>query len=155
MRSSSRNSKRDCSSLATFSSTEGGDRDKLGRGAIWTATVAPRAYQNHIFRVRFTGDEYCPKLFHYLIQSWQAKRYFFSHAKQTNNLCTINSRELKEVPVAIPSPGEQARMVELLDGSEAEVEAARERITALVRLKQSFFQNLLQAGFAWCREPPL
>jgi type I restriction enzyme S subunit len=123
--------------------TEGGDRDKLGRGAIWTDTVAPCAYQNHIFRVRFKSNEYCPKLFHYFIQSWQAKRYFFSHAKQTNNLCTINSRELKKLPVAIPLPSEQTSMVDLLDGNDAAVEAARERIVALVRLKHSLLQNLI------------
>src|SRR5581483_348177 len=32
--------------------TEGGDRDKLGRGALWSNEVAECIHQNHIFRVR-------------------------------------------------------------------------------------------------------
>jgi type I restriction enzyme S subunit len=32
--------------------TEGGDRDKLGRGTIWRGEVDNCIHQNHIFRVR-------------------------------------------------------------------------------------------------------
>ncbi len=123
--------------------TEGGDRDKLGRGAIWTGQINLCAYQNHIFRVRFQSDEYRPKLFHYLIQSWQAKRYFFSHAKQTNNLCTINSRELKKYPLGIPSPDEQDKIIEILDHCVDTIEAITKKARCLMQLKESLLQNLL------------
>ena len=66
--------------------TEGGDRDKLGRGGMWRADVVPCSYQNHIFRVRLDREVYKPELFHFLIQSFQAKNYFYAHAKQTSNL---------------------------------------------------------------------
>lgn len=123
--------------------TEGGDRDKLGRGAIWTGQIDTCAYQNHIFRVRFRSDEYLPKLFHYLIQSWQAKRYFYSHAKQTSNLCTINSRELRRFPIGIPDSDEQEEIVEILDCCEDALDAIREKIECLEQLKKSLLQNLL------------
>ena len=32
--------------------TEGGDRDKLGRGAVWHARDSKCIHQNHIFRAR-------------------------------------------------------------------------------------------------------
>lgn len=32
--------------------TEGGDFDKLGRGAIWEKQIDPCLHQNHIFSVR-------------------------------------------------------------------------------------------------------
>jgi type I restriction enzyme S subunit len=48
--------------------TEGGDRDKLGRGGMWREAIAPCSYQNHIFRVRLDIDEYKPELFHFLIR---------------------------------------------------------------------------------------
>ena len=123
--------------------TEGGDRDKLGRGAIWTGQIDTCAYQNHIFRVRFRSDEYFPKVFHYLIQCWQAKRYFFSHAKQTNNLCTINSRELKRFPIGIPDPDEQEEIVEILDRCDDGLFAITKKIETLMLLKKSLLQNLL------------
>jgi type I restriction enzyme S subunit len=31
--------------------TEGGDRDKLGRGCVWDGQVSPCIHQNHIFAV--------------------------------------------------------------------------------------------------------
>jgi len=135
--------------------TEGGDRDKLGRGAIWTGQIETCAFQNHIFRIRFRSNEYLPKLFHYLIQSYQAKRYFFSHAKQTNNLCTINSRELKRFPIGIPEPDEQEEIVEVLDSCEDSLDAINKKIESLLRLKKSLLQNLLTGRVRVNMEAPV
>jgi len=94
--------------------TEGGDRDKLGRGCIWRGELEKCVFQNHIFRIRFKPDTYLPELFHFLLQSWQAKNHFYAHAKQTSNLCTINKRELRRFPVPTPQPDEQNEMLALL-----------------------------------------
>ena len=40
--------------------TEGGDPDKLGRGAIWHGEIETCIHQNHIFRVRLTSDQVIP-----------------------------------------------------------------------------------------------
>ena len=36
--------------------TEGGDPDKLGRGALWDEQISECIHQNHIFRVRLNRD---------------------------------------------------------------------------------------------------
>lgn len=123
--------------------TEGGDRDKLGRGGMWQEEIAPCSYQNHIFRVRVNAEEYKPELFHFLIQTYQAKNYFYAHAKQTSNLCTINSRELKNWPIPIPPIDEQEKMIELLQSAERQEAAIEEKVAALQQLKKSLLQNLL------------
>lgn len=123
--------------------TEGGDRDKLGRGAMWRNEIAPCSYQNHIFRVRLNQEEYKPELFHFLIQTYQAKSYFYAHAKQTSNLCTINSRELKNWHVPIPPMHEQERMIEMLEIAEKQLTAIEETVKALEFLKKSLLQHLL------------
>lgn len=123
--------------------TEGGDRDKLGRGGMWRDEITPCSYQNHIFRVRLNSEEYMPELFHFLIQTYQAKNYFYSHAKQTSNLCTINSRELKNWPVSIPPPKEQVNMVEFMRAAEQQETAMSDRLYALENLKRSLLENLL------------
>lgn len=122
--------------------TEGGDRDKLGRGGMWRCEVDPCTYQNHIFRVRLEQD-YRPELFHYLIQSYRAKNYFYAHAKQTSNLCTINSRELKNWPVAIPPVAEQERMIELLEAAGRTCSALQNAVATSLDTKRSLLQNLL------------
>ena len=123
--------------------TEGGDRDKLGRGAIWDGQIDQCAYQNHIFRVRLDNDVYRAKLFHYLIQAVDTKAYFYAHAKQTSNLCTINSRELGRFEVALPDVDEQDEMVHQLEAADRLVDAAMRQRDAAERLKDSLLQNLL------------
>ncbi|MBM9535698.1 restriction endonuclease subunit S [Desulfobulbus alkaliphilus] len=123
--------------------TEGGDRDKLGRGGMWRKEIVPCSYQNHIFRVRLDADEFKPELFHFLIQTYQAKNYFYAHAKQTSNLCTINSRELKNWPVAIPPMPEQEKMVKALQAAEKQEIAVSGKVEALQQVKKSLLQNLL------------
>lgn len=123
--------------------TEGGDRDKLGRGGIWRGEITPCVYQNHIFRVRLRKGTYLPELFHFLIQSGSAKNYFQAHAKQTSNLCSINSRELKAFSFFEPELDEQAEMVELLTAAENQIQAIEAELAALERLKRALLQNLL------------
>lgn len=123
--------------------TEGGDRDKLGRGGMWREEVTPCSYQNHIFRVRLNTEEYKPELFHFLIQTYQAKNYFYAHAKQTSNLCTINSRELKNWPVPIPPMNEQKRMVEILQSAELHESTIKQKVDALQQVKKSLLYHLL------------
>jgi len=123
--------------------TEGGDRDKLGRGAVWRDEIEPCVYQNHIFRIRLMPDSYLPGLFHFFLQTHQVKSYFYSRAKQTSNLCTVNSREVKKLPLLIPDPEEQKQMLEILSASEKSIERIKEQYEALLRLKKSLLQNLL------------
>ena len=123
--------------------TEGGDRDKLGRGGMWRDEISQCSYQNHIFRVRLDADEYRPELFHFLIQTYQAKNYFYAHAKQTSNLCTINSRELKNWSVPIPPMPEQEKMIMLLQSAETMEITVSEKVEALQEVKKSLLQNLL------------
>lgn len=123
--------------------TEGGDRDKLGRGAVWRGQIEPCVYQNHIFRIRFNSSAYDPELFHFLLQTWQARNYFYAHAKQTSNLCTINSRELKRFPFAVPDPDEQEEMKNLLLAADAQIESVEAELQSIHRLKTALLQNLL------------
>jgi type I restriction enzyme S subunit len=81
--------------------TEGGDYDKLGRGALWRGQIKGCIHQNHIFRVRLDTKIIIPQYFEVLLQTDFAKRYFLRASKQTTNLATINSKQLKSFPVPI------------------------------------------------------
>ena len=81
--------------------TEGGDPDKLGRGAVWRGEIPACIHQNHIFRVR-PRAEIKPEYLSALIGSDRGKRYFLSAAKQTTGIATINMTQLKAFPVLLP-----------------------------------------------------
>ena len=87
--------------------TEGGDFDKLGRGAVWDGRIEPCLHQNHIFRVRCRPDLVIPDYLAIYTASPLGRRYFLSVAKQTTNLASINSTQLRAMPVR--SPGQRVR----------------------------------------------
>lgn len=82
--------------------TEGGDYDKLGRGALWEQPIENCIHQNHVFRVRVNREALLPVVFVHFLQTQAAKQYFLRCAKKTTNLATINKTQLRALPV--PSP---------------------------------------------------
>lgn len=92
--------------------TEGGDYDKLGRGAQWRGEVTPCIHQNHVFRVRLHPDLAEPDYFEAYLQTHAATRYFLSVAKRTTNLVSINMTQLRNLPVMLPSVEFQRAFVE-------------------------------------------
>ena len=82
--------------------TEGGDPDKLGRGAIIKEPLENCIHQNHIFRVRLNESVILPGFFAEYLKHQKSKRYFIECAKQTTGIASINMRQLKALPVLIP-----------------------------------------------------
>lgn len=82
--------------------TEGGDYDKLGRGALWEGQVAECVHQNHIFRVRTDPSRFLSRFFHDYLQTAAARDYFLRCAKRTTNLASINMTQLRALPVPLP-----------------------------------------------------
>ncbi|RPK93939.1 restriction endonuclease subunit S [Streptomyces sp. ADI98-10] len=112
--------------------TEGGDLDKLGRGAVWDNRIPLCLHQNHLFRVRSNRDVMLPEYLSAYVSSSLGKQYFLSVAKQTTNLATINSSQLKSMPIPCPSIDAQRGVVATLE-SISEMEVAIE--TAITKLR--------------------
>lgn len=96
--------------------TEGGDRDKLGRGTVWKGEIAPCIHQNHIFCARLYLPDVSPEWVSMTGQLEYARNYVDSVASQSVNLASINSTNLKAMPIPLPSIQEQMRIVERING---------------------------------------
>lgn len=94
--------------------TEGGDFDKLGRGAVWGGAVDPCLHQNHVFSVRANKDMVDPMFLSALSGSEYGRTYFLSCAKRSTNLASINSSQLKSFPVLLPPLVEQRSIAQIL-----------------------------------------
>ncbi len=89
--------------------TEGGDFDKLGRGAMWEGQLEHCIHQNHVFRVRVDRDQLLPRFFNDYLLTAAARGYFLKCAKRTTNLASINLTQLRGLPVPLPPlPVQQA-----------------------------------------------
>ena len=82
--------------------TEGGDPDKLGRGAIIREPLENCIHQNHIFRVRLDRSIVLPDFFAEYLQHQKAKQFFLGCAKQTTGIASINMKQLRALPVLVP-----------------------------------------------------
>ena len=82
--------------------TEGGDPDKLGRGAIIQNPPENCIHQNHIFRVRLNSAVISTRYFAEFLKHQKAKQYFLRCAKQTTGIASINMRQLKGLPTLLP-----------------------------------------------------
>ncbi|QPN56600.1 restriction endonuclease subunit S [Synechococcus sp. CBW1107] len=121
---------------------EGGDLDKLGRGAVWQGLGEPCVHQNHVFVVR--PD---PSLSSSYLNSWItssiARDYFLIAGKQTTNLASISKSSLGELPIHLPSLEEQEAITDILDTMDSEIRRLEERHTKTIALKQGMMQQLL------------
>lgn len=91
--------------------TEGGDPDKVGRGAIIKEPLENCIHQNHIFRVRLDESVMLPEFFAEYLQHQRSKRYFLGCAKQTTGIASINMKQLRLLPVLVPTLSEQVEFV--------------------------------------------
>lgn len=120
--------------------TEGGDRDKLGRGWIWRNEIPECIHQNHVFRARLYRDQIQPKYISWYGNTY-GQDYFTKQGKQTTNLASINITKLGSFPIPIPPAAEQSRIV-------AEVER---RISVIEELK-TLVGNALRRGTILCQK---
>ncbi len=123
--------------------TEGGDADKLGRGSVWGGEISPCLHQNHVFAVRPSADVLIPDFLSSFASSGFGKRYFLGAAKQTTNLASVNSTQLKEMTLALPNIREQRKIVGAVSAMGVSIQEATVERDNLRLLKVSAAAALL------------
>ena len=121
--------------------TEGGDRDKLGRGCVWHGEIEPCLHQNHIFAVQTSKDTLLPEFLEYLTVSDVGRSYFDVTAIKTTNLACTSSSKVLAFTIPLPSVEEQAEIVEVLNtkcaGIDALIAKKQQYLTEIENYKKS------------------
>ena len=115
--------------------TEGGDRDKLGRGTVWRNEIEDCVHQNHVFKARLDLNRALPEYVAYWSMSTPARNYFYQKGKQSVNLASINKTVLSNLCLPLPSVAVQHKIVESIS----------ERISVADNIQQSLDTSLQQA----------
>lgn len=116
--------------------TEGGDRDKLGRGCVWKGQIDPCLHQNHIFALQ-TNDLLDPQFLAYVTASDVGRVYFDITAIKTTNLACTNSSKVLAFRFPLPKMDEQIELAAYLDKKCAQIDR-------LVAIKQAKIEKLEQ-----------
>ena len=91
--------------------TEGGDRDKLGRGCVWHGEIEPCLHQNHVFAVQTNETILLPEFLEYLTASDVGRSYFDVTAIKTTNLACTSSSKALAFTIPLPPIEEQIEIV--------------------------------------------
>ena len=91
--------------------TEGGDRDKLGRGCVWHGEIEPCLHQNHVFAVQTNETVLLPEFLEYLTASNVGRSYFDVTAIKTTNLACTSSSKVLAFTIPLPPIEEQIEIV--------------------------------------------
>jgi type I restriction enzyme S subunit len=122
---------------------EGGDFDKLGRGTVWRNEIDECSHQNHVFRVRVQESKLLSEYLAYWSASSFGKRYFILNSKQSTNLASINSTQLKAFPIATPNCEEQLEIENRLKSVDNMISSYKDELNKQSLQKQGLMQDLL------------
>ena len=128
--------------------TEGGDPDKLGRGCVWDGEIPNCLHQNHIFKVRFDQSQVNPRFVSCVVGSAYGKAYFFSKARQTTGIATINRGILESFPLRLPSVKQQDDTVAILDDSVGAITPLIDTTKVSLEAIESISAVLLRQAFS-------
>lgn len=136
--------------------TEGGDRDKLGRGWVWRRELERCAHQNHVFRARVDPAHFVPEFLSTYANQF-GRGWFEEMGKQTTNLASISLSTLRRFPIPAPSLAAQEealseieRQGSILDSVEVTIRSNLDRAGGLRRsvLMGAFSGRLTHASQA-------
>jgi type I restriction enzyme S subunit len=125
--------------------TEGGDPDKLGRGALWSGEISEAIHQNHVFRVRLKDLAIMDPVFlNAVVSSQRGKLYFLQAAKQTTGIASINAGQLKNFPLLVPPIDLQRQFAQAV----GRLELLRGKLVQHAEALDTLFASLQYRAFA-------
>ena len=127
--------------------TEGGDRDKLGRGWVWKGEIDGCIHQNHVFRARLLLNDMPPEFVSWWGNSF-GQTFFEQTGKQTTNLASINLSVLSSFPVPLPPLAEQRRIVAEVDRRLSAIQEAESTVEANLTRGERLRQSILKQAFS-------
>lgn len=121
-----------------------GNRDEIGRCAIWNGAIAGCVHQNHLIRARLKSVVAVPDYVSAFLNSASGRRQMLRFGKTTSGLNTISTANVKRVQLLLPPLELQGRFARI----RADVLDVGGRADAVVRLAGDLFDSLAQQAFA-------
>lgn len=127
--------------------TEGGDRDKLGRGTVWHGEIKDCVHQNHVFKARINRNVAIPEYVAYWSMSAPARNYFYTKGKQSVNLASINKSVLSALELPVPSLSKQKHIVQEIEEHLSVCNSIEKTIEKALEQAEAMRQSILKRAF--------
>ena len=127
--------------------TEGGDRDKLGRGTVWRDEIPDCVHQNHVFKARIDQERAVPEYVAYWSMSTQARNYFYQKGKQSVNLASINKTVLSALTIPLPIIEIQKEIINHIESRLSVCDSIEQTVDAALQQAEAMRQSILKDAF--------
>lgn len=127
--------------------TEGGDRDKLGRGTIWRDEIENCVHQNHVFKARVDAEKMIPLYVAYWSMSTSARNYFYAKGKQSVNLASINKTVLSMLPIPFVPIEQQKEIVGEIEAKLSVCDSIDKTVDTALQQAEALRQSILKKAF--------
>ena len=127
--------------------TEGGDRDKLGRGTVWNDEIPNCVHQNHVFKARLDQTKANPRYVAYWSMSAFARNYFYNKGKQSVNLASINKTVLSALTLPLPSLTEQEAALREIESRLSVCDEIEKTVDTALQQAEAMRQSILKQAF--------
>ena len=120
-----------------------GNREEIGRAAIWDGSIDDCVHQNHLIRVRASCSEIEPAYLNAFINSEGGRRQLIGFGKTTSGLNTISVSNVRQVTVLVP-PLQLQRLFSARILKVKSLLISRQRV---YREGETLFRGLIQRAF--------
>ncbi|MFF2407637.1 restriction endonuclease subunit S [Streptomyces sp. NPDC058092] len=131
--------------------TEGGDLDKLGRGAVWRGELPGCLHQNHVFALRPEPDRLDGDYLALMTRTLHGRCYFESTGTRTTNLASTNSSKILSFPIPLPNIADQHNLAQqaqkTLDAIDAASQSLRRQRHLLAERRQALITAAVTGQF--------
>ena len=127
--------------------TEGGDRDKLGRGTIWRNEIPECVHQNHVFKARVDKQRALPEYVAFWSMSTPARNYFYQKGKQSVNLASINKSVLSALELPLPDINMQQQIIEAIETRLSVCDSIEHTVDTALQQAEAMRQSILKDAF--------
>lgn len=122
---------------------EGNSEELVGRPAMWRDEIPDCVHQNHVLRVRLNQELLDPEYVLAYMSTQPARLYFLGRAKRTTNLASINSNDVREMPIPVPPKDVQRRIADELSEAQANVDRLEIKAKELSELAWSEIDGMV------------
>lgn len=127
--------------------TEGGDRDKLGRGTVWRGEINDCVHQNHIFKARIDQSKAIPEYVAFWSMSTPARNYFYQKGKQSVNLASINKTVLSALTLPLPALEKQREIINRIESRLSVCDSIEQTVDTALQQAEAMRQSILKQAF--------
>jgi type I restriction enzyme S subunit len=125
-----------------------GSASLVGRSAVVSSEAEGCAYAGYLIRLRLKQDKLLPEFLHLFLHSPITRSHIERQARSTSGVHNINSDEVKNLFLKLPSIDEQLAIIDKVEDTFSQIETLENWCRTELARSATLRQSILKAAFA-------